>query len=500
MAKTNQTIVLFPCMAQGHIIPFLALALQLEQRNPNHNIIIVNTPLNIQKLKSSLPPNSKITLHELPFDSTHHALPPNIENTDSIPYHLVIKLFQATSSLKPAFTNLIQTLIANNKQQVVVIADVFFGWTATVAKDLGVFHVIFAGCGGYGLACYYSLWVNLPHRRVNSDQFTLPDFPEARVIHRTQLPANIAEADGTDPWSLFQSDNFSQWINSDGILLNTVEEFDSFGSKYFARNLNLNVWTIGPVLLSTGAGSRGKGGGIDPELCLRWLDEKPSNSVLFVCFGSMNTIASSQMMELAIALRDSEKNFIWVVRPPIGFDINSEFRTEEWFPEGFVERIREGDRGLIVYDWAPQVEVLKHGSVCAFLSHCGWNSVVESLSSGVPILGWPMAAEQFYNCKYLEEEVGVCVEVARGKRCEVKHEDIVGKIELVMNETEKGIEMRKKVGVVRDMIRDAVRDEDGFKGSSVKALDEFLATAAASPKNKKNQRVNESVTILSYDD
>ena len=122
---------------------------------------------------------------------------------------------------------------------------------------------------------------------------------------------------------------------------------------------------------------------------------------------------------------------------------------------------------MVVHDWAPQVEILSHFAVSAFLSHCGWNSVLESLSQGVPILGWPMAAEQFYNCKLLEEEVGVCVEVARGKSSEVKYEDIVAKIELVMDETEKGVAMGKKAGDVRDMIRDAVKDEDGFKGSSV---------------------------------
>lgn len=322
---------------------------------------------------------------------------------------------------------------------------------------------------------------------MDSDEFHLPDLPEAREIHRTQLPANIAEADGADAWSLFQLDNFSHWVNSDGVLLNTVEGLDSVGLSYFTRKLNRPAWAIGPILLSTGSGSRGKGGGINPELCREWLNTKPKNSVLFVCFGSMNTISASQMMELAMALEQSGKNFVWVVRPPIGFDINSEFKAKEWFPEGFLEKVVESKKGLIVHDWAPQVEVLSHEAVSAFLSHCGWNSVVESLSHGVPILGWPMAAEQFFNCKYLEEDVGVCVEVARGKRCEVKHEDIVAKIELVMGETKKGIEMREKVGNIRDMIRDAMKEEDGFKGSSVRAMDEFLSAAAVSVKEKINQ-------------
>ena len=203
----------------------------------------------------------------------------------------------------------------------------------------------------------------------------------------------------------------------------------------------------------------------------------------------MNTISASQMMQLGKALERCEKSFVWVVRPPIGFDINSEFRAEQWLPEGFAEKVLESGRGLIVHDWAPQVEILSHVAVSAFLSHCGWNSVLESLSHGVPILGWPMAAEQFFNCKFLEEEVGVCVEVARGKSCEVKWEDLAAKIELVMEETEKGVEMRKKAGEIRDMIRNATKDEGGFKGSSVRAMDEFLSAAAVSVKEKTNGSV-----------
>ncbi|KAG2380631.1 UDP-glycosyltransferase protein [Vigna angularis] len=87
------------------------------------------------------------------------------------------------------------------------------------------------------------------------------------------------------------------------------------------------------------------------------------------------------------------KSFIWVVRPPIGFDINSEFREDEWLPEGFVERVQESGKGLVVCDWAPQLEILWHSTVSVFLSHYRWNSVLESLSQAVPILGWPTAAE-----------------------------------------------------------------------------------------------------------
>lgn len=343
-----------------------------------------------------------------------------------------------------------------------------------------MFHAIFSGASAYGLACYYSVWLNLPHRKANSDEFLLPDFSEVSKIHITQLANNMLVADGTDPWSVYQTKYLSEWVNSNGILFNTVGEFDHIGFLYFRRKLGLPVWPVGPVLLSSENRTNvGKKGSFSPELCIDWLNTKPATSVLYVSFGSMNTISASQMKQLAMGLEESGKNFIWVVRPPIGFDINSEFKGKEWLPEGFEERIKESRRGLLVHNWAPQVEILSHESVSAFLSHCGWNSVLEALSHGKPIIGWPMAAEQFFNVKLLEEEMGVCVEVARGKSCEVRHEDLVAKIELVMNETKKGKEMRRKAWEVREEIRNAMKDEEGFKGSSIKAMDDFFSSAAS---------------------
>ena len=207
-------------MAQGHIIPFLALALHIEQKK-KYTITLVNTPLNIKKLRSSLPPNSSIRLLEIPFSSSDYGLPPNTENTDALPYHLVIHLIQASTSLKPSFKKLIENLIEQGDSPLCIIADIFFGWTASVAKDLNLFHAIFSGASGYGLACYYSIWMNLPHRNdVDSDEFYLPDFAEASRIHVTQLATSMREADGTDAWSIFhRKKNLLEWVNSDGFCL-----------------------------------------------------------------------------------------------------------------------------------------------------------------------------------------------------------------------------------------------------------------------------------------
>ncbi|KAH0715275.1 hypothetical protein KY284_008180 [Solanum tuberosum] len=321
----------------------------------------------------------------------------------------------------------------------------------------------------------------------------MPDFQEAGNLDVSQLNPSLLEADSNDPYTNFNWKNLPNWINSDGILFNTIEGLDKLGLTYFRRKLGIPVWAIGPIPWPTSNKQRaGNETGEETEKFIKFLDEKEEKSVLHISFGSQNRISASQMMELAIALDNASRvNFIWAVRPPLGFDINMEFRAEEWLPEGFVQRVFEDqNRGLIVPKWAPQVEILAHKSVGAFLTHCGWNSVLESLENGVPLLGWPIAAEQFYNAKFLEQDVGVCVEVARGNNSQVKHEDILEKIEVVMGINEKGNEIRRKACEVREMISNAIIDDEDFKGSSIRAIDEFLNAALSMNKLSNDVKIN----------
>jgi hypothetical protein len=180
------------------------------------------------------------------------------------------------------------------------------------------------------------------------------------------------------------------------------------------------------------------------------------------------------MKELALGLESSQQPFIWVVRPPLEAPFNSEF-SAEFLPEGFEERVKEKKRGLLIRKWAPQLLILSHPSTGGFLSHCGWNSMLESLSQGVPIIGWPMSADQFANSKMLEEEVGVCIEMWRGKEGELKPETVERRVKMVMKE-EKGNRLRQRAAEIREAATKAVsEDKDGEKkGSSVCDVDDMI--------------------------
>ncbi|XWS09312.1 hypothetical protein CRYUN_Cryun40dG0074700 [Craigia yunnanensis] len=454
---------MLPLMAQGHLILFLALARQIHHRT-GFNITIANTPLNIQYLRSTLhqenSTSSGICLAELPFNSADHGLLPNTENTENLPLDQI---------------------------------DLFFGWVVDVAKSTGTVNITFATGGAYGTLAYVSFGLNLPHRQTDSEEFGLLGFPERCRFHVSQLHAFMRNADGTDPWSRFMQLQLPGSLQSFGWLCNTVEEIESLGLELLRKYTKFPAWTIGPLLpkqminkssssslISASAttsiyGQRaGKAPGISAERCLQWLDLHSLDSVLYISFGSQNTISPSQMMELAIGLEKSGNPFIWVIRPPLGFDIRAEFRAE-WLPEGFEDRMSRSKQGLLVKNWAPQLEILSHKSTGAILSHCGWNSTMESLSQGVKMIGWPMAAEQAYNSKMLVEEMGVAVELTRGIPSSISREEVKKVIELVMDKEGKRGDMKKKAQEIAEHIRAAVSEEGDEKGSSIKALDDFVS-------------------------
>lgn len=215
-----------------------------------------------------------------------------------------------------------------------------------------------------------------------------------------------------------------------------------------------NIVTIGPIL------ANGKPSGnfwLEDFSCLSWLDRQTPKSVIYAAFGSSSMFSQHQLNELALGLELTGKPFLWVVRPDL---IDGNFAE---FPEGFTERV--ANRGKIV-EWAPQEQVLAHPSVACYSTHCGWNSTMEGLSMGVPLLCWPYFGDQFYN--------KTCI-------CEG------WKIGLWLKGDEKGIvsrqEMKKKVDellssvVIRENVlkmKELAEKSGRAGGSSSRNLEEFV--------------------------
>ncbi|XP_039134031.1 crocetin glucosyltransferase 3-like [Dioscorea cayenensis subsp. rotundata] len=469
---TQKHIVMLPYMAHGHLIPMFHLAKLIEQRYPDHTITIVNTPLNIQRLQSSLPPNSNIHLIDLPFSSSNHGLPPNSENTRSLPAHQKPLLLFTTESFEPHFNLLITNMIKDDHCPVCIIADLFYGWTVNTAKIHNIFHATYMPTGAIGSAFLFSMMKHLPHTKTEAMEFNLPGFPSSFRLHRTQLPGPLRSDDGSDEVSIFFRKKIELSSLSDAFLCNTVKEVETLGLQALRWNAgDVPVYPVGPLVPLEGL-ITGKRLGEEFESCVQWLGSRSPCSVIYILFGSENNISASQMMALAEGLETSGKPFIWVIRPPHGFPMDGEF-SEEWLPDGLEERLRVSGQGLLVKTWAPHLEILGHKSTGVFINHCGNNSLLESLSRGVPIISWPLVYDQFCVSKMMVEELGVCVELASGVEDEVESVEVERVIGLVLD-GEKGKEMKKKALKCMEMMREAMKDNGEVKGSSLIALDDFI--------------------------
>lgn len=222
------------------------------------------------------------------------------------------------------------------------------------------------------------------------------------------------------------------------------------------------VYAVGPIV--------GLGGGDANELeCVSWLDKQHPCSVLYVSFGSGGTLSPEQMDELAYGLELSGCKFLWVVRPPSS-EANAAYLGSkdsvdplQFLPNGFLERTK--GQGLVVPLWAPQVQVLGHSSVGGFLSHCGWNSTLESVIKGVPLIVWPLFAEQRINAAVLCEGLKVGLRPRENENGLVERGEIAEVIKRLMDK-EEGSELRRRMKELEEAANNAIKED----GSSTKAL------------------------------
>ncbi|XVF17839.1 hypothetical protein REPUB_Repub10bG0159300 [Reevesia pubescens] len=218
---------------------------------------------------------------------------------------------------------------------------------------------------------------------------------------------------------------------ADGILVNTWEELQPTtlaalrDEKLLGSVVKAPIFPIGLVTAEEDVG-------ISKSKSIEWMDKQPKEYVLYVCFGSIGVLSLEQLTELARGLELSQQRFIWVVRPPTtktGVDFNPKFGVRNdmssYLPKGFMSRTQ--NRGLVVPQWAPQMEILSHPSCGGFFTHCGWNSTIECITNGLPMIAWPLYAEQRMNATMLAEELGIAV---RSRTIPTK--GVVGKEEIVM--------------------------------------------------------------------
>ncbi|KAL6845606.1 hypothetical protein ACP4OV_025101 [Aristida adscensionis] len=350
-----------------------------------------------------------------------------------------------------------------------LVLDFFCASAVSVGAELAIPTYIFFTTSVAGLAelLYHPVihgQTTRSLRDLGGDLLRVPGVPPIPADH---LPAACLDRDSISS-TLFLALS-EQLCNSQGVIVNSFRSLEPRAAAAVAAGLctppglrTPPLHCIGPLVITSGDEA-----GASRHECLAWLDGQPEASVVFLCFGSMGRFSAAQTRQVARGLEMSGQRFLWVVRRPPGEDDGD---LDVLLPEGFLDRTK--GRGLVVTPWAPQREVLAHGAVGGFLTHCGWNSVLEAVVGGVPMLAWPMYAEQLMNKVFLVEEMRLAVAVEGYDKELVKDEEVAAKVRWLM-ESDGGRELRERATAAMRQAEEALSDDGESKAALLELLGQW---------------------------
>jgi hypothetical protein len=470
-------ILFFPFLAHGHLIPIADMAAVFASRGVRCTIL--TTPVNAAIIRSAVDRANDaslgtdcpaIDISVVPFPDV--GLPPGVENGTALtsPGDR-LKFFQAAEQLREPFDR----FLADHHPDAVV-SDSFFHWSADSAAEHGVPRLGFLGSSLFAGSCTDSMLRNNPLETAPDDPdalVSLPGLPHRVQLRRSQMVDPVKRP---DLWELHQRVNAADQ-KSFGEVLNSFHELEPDYVEHYQTTLGRRAWLVGPVALAN-MDMAGRGASAlspDADSCMRWLDAKQPGSVVYVSFGTLISFSPAELRELARGLDLSGKNFVWVVGRA-GPD------SSEWMPEGFTDLIARGDRGFIVRGWAPQMLILNHPALGGFVTHCGWNSTLESVCAGVPMVTWPRFADQFNNEKLIVEVLKVGVSIGAkdfGSGIEtqevIRGEVIAESIQRLMGNGEESNAIQKKAKDLSVEARRAVVKGGSSYNDVGRLMDELMA-------------------------
>ncbi|PNX91884.1 UDP-glucose flavonoid 3-O-glucosyltransferase 6-like protein [Trifolium pratense] len=436
-------VVFIPSPGVGHLVSTLEFAKLLINRDNRLRItvLVIKFPHTTETdvYTKSLPKSDSLNVINLPECS----LPPN-----SSPGPAMNALLEAQKlNVKEAVSNL--TTREQHGHLAAFIVDMFCTNMIDVAKEFSVPAFVFFTSGVAFLGLNLHIHNLFERDNVDSTQLlqltelAIPSF--ANLVPTKSLPSAVLRKE----YESFFIGYAKGLKNADGIIVNSFEELESHAVHSFSSHpdlVGLPIYPVGPILNPEPKTK-------DADDIINWLDDQPPSSVVFICFGSRGSFDEDQVKEIALAVENSGAHFVWSLRkpPPKGTMIPpTDYLLSELvlvLPEGFLDRTVEIGR---VIGWAPQAQILAHPAAGGFVSHCGWNSTLESIYFGVPVATWPLFAEQQTNAFELVTELKTAVEIALDYRVELfggpNYLLTADKIEGgIRNVLEKDGEVRKKV-------------------------------------------------------
>ncbi|XP_021741032.1 zeatin O-xylosyltransferase-like [Chenopodium quinoa] len=376
-------VVMVPLPIQGHLNQLLHLSHLIT----SYGIPVHYAGSSIHNHQAKLRLNgwdtqnlTKINFHDFelpPYDSP----PPNADLLVPFPQHFQ-PLLEASMHLRQPVSNLLQQLSVKYNR-VVVIHDILMAYVVQDIKLISngeTYNFIPTSAFTF----FADAWSSIPEKdrpfQLDSNDILegIPAIDGCHTQAMTEFALNQVKLLGFESGWIY---NTSRVIDGRYVQLLERLSLTTPHIKYFA------LGPFHPVVIKSESGE-------NKHHCLKWLDVQEKGSVIYVSFGSTTSLTDDQIEELANGLERCGEKFIWVLRKEDSNNVfvDADKKKKPQLPEGYDERVK--DRGIVVKDWAPQLEILAHPSVGGFMSHCGWNSCMESISMGVPILAWPMHSDQ----------------------------------------------------------------------------------------------------------
>nr|AFK45986.1 unknown [Medicago truncatula] len=425
--------LVIPYPIPGHINPLMQLCHVLAKHGCK--ITFLNTEFSHKRTNN----NNEQSQETINFVTLPDGLEPEDDRSDQKKV-----LFSIKRNMPPLLPKLIEEVNALDDENKICCIIVTFnmGWALEVGHNLGIKGVLLWTGSATSLAFCYSIPKLIDDGVIDSAGIYTKD-------QEIQLSPNMPKMDTKNvPWRTFDKiifDHLAQQMQTMKLghwwLCNTTYDLE-----HATFSISPKFLPIGPLMEND---SNKSSFWQEDMTSLDWLDKQPSQSVVYVSFGSLAVMDQNQFNELALGLDLLDKPFLWVVRP------SNDNKVNYAYPDEFL-----GTKGKIV-SWLPQKKILNHPAIACFISHCGWNSTIEGVYSGIPFLCWPFATDQFTNKSYI---------------CDV------GKVGFELDKDENGIVLKEEIKKKGEQL---FQDQD-IKERSLKLKELTLENIVEDGKSSKN--------------
>ncbi|KAF7838369.1 UDP-glycosyltransferase 74B1-like [Senna tora] len=451
MNPQNAHVILLLYPAQGHINPLVQFAKRLVAKGLKATI--GTTPYTVNHINAPILSSSIEPISD-GYDEAGFKQAPSVQ--------AYLQSYESVGS--KALCELILKFRDSDSPVNCIIYDSLLPWALDVAKKFGIFGAVFLTNSASVCSLYWEIKMGRIDFPLDEDKFevSLPGLP---VLEFCDMPSLIARPEEHYAYLAIIMEKFQRLEDNDWVFCNTFQDLENELLK--AMEGQWPLIPVGPMIPSAYLGQPTEGDTAygaslwepSSHTYMTWVDTKPPASVVFVSFGSMGTTTAKQAQEIAKGLKASKKHFIWVLK-----------ESDGKLPPGLSDEDEDDDGGLVV-TWCNQVEVLAHPSVGCFVTHCGWNSVIEALSIGVPIVGVAQWSDQPTNAKLVEELWGVGIRARRDSDGILRGEELDKCVREVMDGA-------KSEGIRRNASKwsESAAKAVSANGSSDKNITKFIRT------------------------